>query len=167
MPHAKNIKIVTFAVILTLFSGSCKKDTLEPELECKAISQLGEWYTGKWVWHHTTMNTPDSSYQLNPSNSYEYYFTISEDKVYRGYKDGILVDNFLISRDSYMSLSPTSEFLTIFEDCTNEHFRLIPGMTMGGTLANSGSNTKYPIDVYYTDSSGTTISYYNIFTKVE
>ena len=154
-------------VVLFMLMTSCKKETLEQEPTCQDINHLGSWYTGKWIWERTEIITPDSSYQLNPSNSYEYYFTISEDKIYRGYKNGVLVDNFLISENSHMNYSSTFQSLKIFENCTNENFSLIPGISQGGALANIGSNTKYPIYIYHNDSSGTTMSYYNIFIKVE
>ena len=163
----KKQKLIFLLSLVIGLSTSCNKEIDQLEPDCLAIGQLHNWYTGKWTWLHTTMNTPDSTYELNPSNSYEYYFTISEDKIYRGYKNGNLIQEFLISDKSHMNITSSTQSLEIYEDCTDEHFMLRPGTLMNGQLANSGSNTKYPIDVNFTDSSGTTYSSYNIFLKVE
>ncbi len=123
-------KIIGLLFCITILF-SCKKDKVP--FPCTGISMLGDRsvFIGKWRWYKTTIEQwfdlgPSIYSDYTPQNQgFEYYFTISTNGIYKGYKDGILIENFIMN-DVYAESfwSTTRSVMGIMIECSSNQFRL-------------------------------------------
>ena len=96
-------KVITLLFCLSLLA-SCKKDKVPPP--CSGVSMTGErtLFVGTWHWYRTSVEEwfdigPSIYYDYTPqTEGFDYYFTISEDGLYKGYRNNVLVDDLILSR---------------------------------------------------------------------
>jgi hypothetical protein len=90
-------------LICILIVLSCKKDkTPEP---CTGISMVGERerFVGKWKWYKTIVQewfdvgTPIYHDYTPVTEGFDYYFTISSDGLYKGYRNDTLIHDFMMT----------------------------------------------------------------------
>lgn len=106
---------ILIRILLGLVLLSCNKDKVhEP---CKGVEMEGEKskLIGKWVWYLTIVEEwfdvgPSIYHDYNPQNQgFEYYFTISQDGIFQGYRNDSLIDFILLSSVEFENFqnSPT------------------------------------------------------------
>lgn len=127
MASSLNIVLKTVFVLIALSSTSCKKDKV-PE-PCTGVTLEGQRasYVGKWRWYKTRISQwfdigPDYFYDVTPtSEGFEYYFIISNDGLYKGYKNDSLVHVHILSEISHENYDNSSlHYLSCYSDCGNE-----------------------------------------------
>ena len=147
---------------------SCKKDKV-PE-PCTGVSMSGERavFQGKWRWYKTWVTEwfdmgSDIILDYTPqSEGFEYYFTISSDGRYQGYRDGLLVDNFIMSNVQYeYFMSSDRNVMTLDLNCTNEKIRL--GINNPITNNDSIDLIEYPFN--FNDPANHLYSNINFFVR--
>lgn len=81
---------------------------------------------GKWRWYKTDIEQwfdvgPSNFYEVTPqSEGFEYYFIISEDGKFKGYKNDTLVHEWIFNKTSYQNIDgDTMKTITFNLDCTN------------------------------------------------
>ena len=95
-------KVITLLFCLSLLA-SCKKDKVPPP--CSGVSMTGErtLFVGTWHWYRTSVEEwfdigPSIYYDYTPqTEGFDYYFTISEDGFFKGYRNNVLVEDIVLS----------------------------------------------------------------------
>ena len=114
--------------LILIFSGmllfSCRKDKVpEPctnvELKGKQLSVVGT-----WRWYKTWVNQTFASgntytFDYTPTTEgFNYYCVITEDGVYRGYKDSVLVHEHLMSSVRFENFDDVNRnAMSVYLDC--------------------------------------------------
>jgi len=96
----KNLGTILITLLLLL---ACKKDKVPPP--CIGVSMTGErtLFVGTWHWYRTSVEEwfdigPSIYYDYTPqTEGFDYYFTISEDGFYKGYRNNVLVHDIILS----------------------------------------------------------------------
>ena len=96
----KTLGTISIALLLLL---SCKKDKVPPP--CTGVSMTGErtLFVGTWHWYRTSVEEwfdigPSIYYDYTPqTEGFDYYFTISEDGFFKGYRNDVLVEDIVLS----------------------------------------------------------------------
>jgi len=122
-------KIITI-LFCAVFLFSCKKDKV---FSCDSISMTGERteFVGKWRWHKTWVTQwfdfgPDNLLNYTPQNQgFEYYFTISESGEFNGYKNNVLVHDFVLTEVQFENFtSTTSHGMRVSLNCTEKEINI-------------------------------------------
>ncbi len=115
-------------LIFTVFLGlvfSCEKD--KTPLPCTGISMTGEKsrYIGKWRWYKTIVQEwfdigNPIYHDYTPQNQqFDYYFTISADGTFKGYRYDTLVDSYILSGVELEIFQGSSTYgIELQTDCT-------------------------------------------------
>jgi len=118
------MRLLLFIPLLLLVS--CKKDKVPPP--CMGISMTGdrELFVGKWRWYSTTVEEwfdvgPSNYLNYTPQNQgFEYYFTISFDGLFKGYRNDTLIEQFVLDQVVYESYNGQPvEAIQFTKNCTN------------------------------------------------
>jgi len=123
-------------ILMFIFLGtvlfSCKKDKVQPP--CSGILITGERtkLLGTWRWYKTWVNQTFASgntytFDYTPdTEGYNYYFTISKDGIYRGYKDNVLIHEHVMSKKVNENFEhPITQYLETKVDCSDSGLRFI------------------------------------------
>jgi len=122
-------KIIGLLFCITILF-SCKKDKV---FLCEGVSMTGNRteFVGKWRWHKTWVTQwfdlgPDILLIYTPQNQdFEYYFTISEGGEFNGYKNNILVHDFVLSEVQFENFSSTIiHGMRVSLNCTEEEINI-------------------------------------------
>ena len=100
-------KVIGLLFCITILF-SCKKDKV---FLCEGVSMSGDRsvFVGRWRWYKTRVTEwfdvgPDIVYTYTPQNQgFEYFFTMSQDGLYKGYKNNVLVHDLTFSNVDYES----------------------------------------------------------------
>ena len=159
-------KIIGLLFCITILF-SCKKDKVP--FPCTGISMLGDRsvFAGKWRWYKTTIEQwfdlgPSIYSDYTPQNQgYSYYFTISEVGVFKGYKNNLLVDDFVLNEVQYEIFSSTTlHGMRISLNCTESQINIsIDPSKSVDTL----TIPEYPLD--FEDESNKLKSLSNYFVR--
>ncbi len=123
------MKHLFFIALLGLLV-SCEKDKVpEPTPPCTGVPMTGnrEIFVGTWRWYETDIErwydignsvffkwTPDSV-------GYDYYFTLSTDGLFKGYRNDTLIHDYILNRvDFEYFADPYTEVIALNTNCTNE-----------------------------------------------
>lgn len=90
-------------IIASMILLSCKKD--QTALPCTAVPMTGErsLFVGTWHWYSTTIEewfdvgSPIYHDYTPITEEFEYYFTVSMDGKYKGYRNDTLIHDFLLT----------------------------------------------------------------------
>jgi len=120
-------KIITILFCTTILF-SCKKEKV-PE-PCEGVSMsIGDrtFFVGKWRWYKTDIEEwfdigPSIYSEYTPQNQgFDYFFTISTDGLYKGYKNNVLIHNIVLSNVDSEYFNGVSAHLIQFNvDCSSE-----------------------------------------------
>lgn len=118
-------KVITIVFCIGLLF-SCKKDKV---FSCEGISMTGDraFFVGKWRWYKTRVSEwfdlgPDITSEYTPQNQgFDYFFTISQDGIYKGYRNNVLIHNIVFNNVDYEYFNGVSAHLIQFNvDCSSE-----------------------------------------------
>lgn len=121
-------KKLVYILYIGLVLFSCKKDKVPTPVVCSGVSMTGdrELFVGTWRWYNTIVEEwfdigPSNWLSYNPQNQgFEYYFTISSDGIFKGYRNGILEEEIILSDVSFESFNgPQSEVMSFNTNCTS------------------------------------------------
>ena len=137
-------------VLIIVFLGtllfSCKKDKVP--VPCSGIEMIGERskMVGTWRWYKTWVNQTFASgntytFDYTPdSEGFNYYCVISEDGWYKGYRDSVLVHEYLMSSVRFENFKDSNRNdLSAYLDCS---------MNRIGLGFNEASTNDTVIDVW-------------------
>jgi len=125
------MKTLGTILITLLLLLSCKKDKVPPP--CTGISMTGEreLFVGTWHWYNTTVeewfDVGSSVYHdYTPlTEGFNYYFTVSQDGLYKGYRNDTLVQDLILSNVDYeVFQTVTVEGMSFNVDCSEDLFDL-------------------------------------------
>jgi len=142
-------KIVRISFLL-LIIFSCKKDKVPPP--CAGVSMTGdrELFVGKWRWYKTLVVEwfdvgPSNYYEYTPQNQgYTYYFVITVDGIYKGYRNDTLIHDFLLSTVDFEKFNgSTADVMEIFMDCNSDKMDLTH--FIANTTADTIQSLKFPL----------------------
>ncbi|MDX2359249.1 MAG: hypothetical protein QNK23_00490 [Crocinitomicaceae bacterium] len=160
-------KAIIFLFSLALLV-SCKKDqTPEP---CTSVSMAGEreMFVGTWRWYSTVVEEwfdlgPSIQHDYTPQNQgFEYYFVIDVDGTYKGYRDNVLVDDFLLSSIAFEIFGGTnSSGMDLRLDCGSKALELI--IYSSNIQNDSLHSPNYPLS--FDDQENHLIARQNFFVK--
>jgi len=105
-------KAISFLLML-VFVLSCKKDKV---FVCEGVSMSGDRseFVGNWVWYETLVTEwfdigPDVLHKYTPQNQgLQYYFVISLDGYYKGYRNDYLVHELRLDQVDFENFNSTS-----------------------------------------------------------
>lgn len=88
---------------LLFVAFSCSKD--KTKIQCSNVSMTGErsFYVDKWRWYNTVVEQwfdvgPSNYLDYTPQNQgFEYYFTLSINGEYKGYRNDTLIHDFQLT----------------------------------------------------------------------
>tara|TARA_R110002072_G_C7958516_1_gene533734 strand:- start:101 stop:592 length:492 start_codon:yes stop_codon:yes gene_type:complete len=144
---------VIIILFCTTFLFSCKKDKVP--IPCTGISMSGDRsvFVGKWRWYKTRVSEwfdigPDISYEYTPQNQgFNYYFTVSQDGLFKGYRNDTLVHDIILSSVyQELFLGGGVDGMEVFENCSSKIIRF-SRYTPSSTL-DSIHLFQYPFNFY-------------------
>src|SRR3989338_5840187 len=118
------MRLLLFILLLVLLM-SCKKDKVPPP--CTGVSMAGdrELFVGKWRWYNTLVEEwfdvgPSNWLSYNPQNQgFEYYFTISADGIFKGYRNDTLIEEFILNKVTFEVYNgQTCDLIEFTKDCS-------------------------------------------------
>lgn len=113
---SKKIIIVLLGFLLLL---ACKKD--QTQGACSGVQMTGskEVFVGKSIWYNTVVKewfdvgTPIYHDYTPATEGFNYYFVITEDGKYKGYKNDTLIHDFILDKIDFESFNPSLNALTL------------------------------------------------------
>ncbi len=98
-------------ILLSFLTLGCEKDKTIPL--CSGVSMTNEraLFVGTWHWYGTTIEEwfdvgVSNYYEYTPqSEGFDYYFTISENGILKGYRDSVLQHDFKLSKIEHENFS--------------------------------------------------------------
>ncbi|MBL1279745.1 MAG: hypothetical protein COA33_005710 [Fluviicola sp.] len=149
------------------FLFSCKKDKV---FSCEGISMSGDRsvFVGKWRWYKTRVEQwfdvgPSIYSDYTPQNQgFEYFFTISEDGLYKGYKNNTLIHNVVLNNVDYETFTGGGvDGMRVNINCTSEQIELLRDTP--SSITDSIDQNIYPLN--FEDQDNQLRSKYNYFVR--
>ncbi|MDX2359248.1 MAG: hypothetical protein QNK23_00485 [Crocinitomicaceae bacterium] len=152
-------------VFCTLLLFSCKKE--QTPAPCEGICMSGErdFFVGTWHWYSTTV---EEWFDLGSSvyhdytpvtEGFNYYFTISNDGIYRGYENSTLVHEKILSSVEYENFN-TANVIQLGMNCTGESISLSNALYLS---SDSIRTVSYPLN--FDDQENHLRTLYNYFVR--
>jgi len=144
-------KIITIVFCISLLF-SCKKEKV-PE-PCEGVSMSGDraFFVGRWKWYKTDIEEwfdigPSIYSNYTPQNQgFDYFFTISTDGLYKGYKNNTLIHSIVLSNVDYEFFDGASQrIISLNLDCSSEMINLSNTINLNTDTIHGFS---YPFDFY-------------------
>lgn len=116
-------KVIVIALLFVVVF-SCKKD--QTEEPCPTVCLTGERdkYVGQWRWVSTVVGEwfdigPTIYHNYTPQNQgFDYFFILSSSGQYRGYRNGQLIEDYIISSVEFENHTATnSQGMRLRYDC--------------------------------------------------
>jgi hypothetical protein len=139
-------------LILAIVILGCKKDKTTPP--CTNVSMVGEreTFVGKWRWYKTSVREwfdvgPDIFHDYTPTTEgFEYYFIISENGVFKSYRDNVLENDFLMSYANFEINGEMNNVLTTALNCSSLELSLVESNL--NSTDDSVFIYEYPLNFY-------------------
>jgi hypothetical protein len=123
-------KKVIIIFLGTLLFLACKKD--QAPTVCTGVPMSGnkEIFVGKWRWYKTLVQewfdvgTPINHTYTPITEGFEYYFSISENGIFKGYRNDSLIHEFILDNVDYENFGASINSLSLSMNCSNEELDL-------------------------------------------
>jgi hypothetical protein len=123
-------KKVIIVLLSTILFFACRKDKVSTV--CTGISMSGnkEVFVGKWKWYKTyvkewfDVGTPIYHIYTPITEGFEYYFSISENGIFKGYRNDSLIHEFILDNVDFEGFGTSVNALTLSVNCSNDEINL-------------------------------------------
>ena len=119
-------KIITIVFCISLLF-SCKKEKVPEPCEGVAMTTGDrDFFVGKWRWYKTSVEQwfdigPSIYSDYTPQNQgFDYFFTISTDGLYKGYKNNVLIHNIVLSNVDSEFFGVSVNLIQFNINCTSD-----------------------------------------------